>query len=213
MQKYICAKPKEIVGNLLKKKKMSSNFGNLIFMQFREIFFNWNGLEIPNIIKPFCITLFKICINVLVFPFFFAYMNGPTLIGFWGGKSDARICVELNGSNEEFWKFNEMNIQECERTIMKHFFQLLTLFGTLVYYGILVKFVYLIFVKLCNPRKKKVNSKKRIYSPTKLKSSIRFKKASSSTSAEKYRIFHILGKRSSSSSSASDNEKNSPTVK
>lgn len=65
---------------------------------------------------------------------FYLYMNGPTWLGGWKGKSEWDICAQMTPVDASFWGVNRA---ECANMIEKDFRSVLTVVQVLLYVWIL----------------------------------------------------------------------------
>ena len=75
--------------------------------------------------------------TLVVQPLARLYLEGPRVIGFWGGLSPNDICAQLTNTHADFWALSEANRDECMDTIRRHFWSWLVL-GTTVSYFVIV---------------------------------------------------------------------------
>lgn len=83
--------------------------------------------------------------TTIVHPLARLYLDGPTLLGFWGGASADSICSRLTGVDANFWSLSDDGREECEKVIQQHFNSWMVLASTIVYFvsaGMLVCVAY-----------------------------------------------------------------------
>ena len=62
------------------------------------------------------------------------YLEGPAVLGFWGGVSMEDICAQLTSTNANFWTSSDANTRECEAHVERHFNSWMVLTTTAAYF-------------------------------------------------------------------------------
>jgi len=65
------------------------------------------------------------------------YLEGPTMLGMWGGASPETICAQLTSVPAEHWVATAANMDECSDTIHRHFNSWLVLGGVTIYFVVI----------------------------------------------------------------------------
>lgn len=72
--------------------------------------------------------------TTVVHPLARLYLDGPTLLGFWGGAAPETICARLTGVDADFWSGSEDGQFKCAEVIQRHFDSWMVLASTAAYF-------------------------------------------------------------------------------
>ena len=79
---------------------------------------------------------------VAVQPLATLYLEGPTMLGMWGGAPPETICAQLTEVPADHWTRTTDNYADCADTIHRHFNSWLVLGGSIVYFGAMAAVAY-----------------------------------------------------------------------
>lgn len=108
--------------------------------------------EASGMLQQFVQNTTQGLVNLLVVrPLAQLYLDGPTALGFWGGRPMQDICAHLTHTDASFWLASDRNVQECQAHVERHFNSWVLLVGTAGYFSVAAAIAY---AALCRCRRR-----------------------------------------------------------
>ena len=79
------------------------------------------------------------------------YLDGPTALGFWGGRPMQDICAHLTNTDANFWLASDRNVAECHAHVERHFNSWVVLVSTSAYFGAASALAYALLCRRARP--------------------------------------------------------------